>query len=147
MFHVKHSIKYYMEEKYYEEIIKLAKKAYKKSEVPVGAIVVKDGKILSKAYNKVEKDRDATMHAEILAIKKASKKIKNWRLNNCEMYVTLEPCMMCTAAIELSRIKKVHYLLKRDKEIIKNKEKYIYEETESSQEVLELLQSFFKSKR
>ena len=63
------------------------------------------------------------------------------------MYVTLEPCMMCTAAIELSRIKKVHYLLKRDKEIIKNKEKYIYEETESSQETLELLQSFFKSKR
>ena len=133
-----------MKEKYYEEIIKLAKKAYKKGEVPVGAIVVKDGKILSKAYNKVEKDRDATMHAEILAIKKASKKIKNWRLNNCKMYVTLEPC---TAAIELSRIKKVHYLLKRDKEIIKDKEKYIYEETESSQEVLELLQSFFKSKR
>ena len=134
MFHEKHSIKYYMEEKYYEEIIKLAKKAYKKREVPVGAIVVKDGKILSKAYNKVEKDRDATMHAEILAIKKASKKIKNWRLNNCEMYVTLEPCMMCTAAIELSRIKKVHYLLKRDKEImvlrygLNNSEEYTQKE-------------------
>ena len=107
MFHVKHSIKYYMEEKYYEEIIRLAKKAYKKREVPVGAIVVKDGKILSKAYNRVEKDRDATMHAEILAIKKASKKIKNWRLNNCEMYVTLEPCMMCTGAIVQSRISRL----------------------------------------
>lgn len=136
-----------MHEKYYEEIIKLAKKAYKKGEVPVGAIIVKDGKILSKAYNRVEKDKNATMHAEILAIKKASKKIKNWRLNDCEMYVTLEPCMMCTAAIELSRIKKVYYLLKRDKEIIKNKEKYIYKNTKSTQMILELLQSFFKSKR
>ena len=77
--------------------------------MPVGAIVVKDGKILSKAYNKVEKDRDATMHAEILAIKKVSKKIKNWRLNNCEMYVTLEPCSMCAGAIINSRIKKVYY--------------------------------------
>lgn len=83
--------------------------------MPVGAIVVKDGKILSRAYNKVEKDRDATMHAEILAIKKASKKIKNWRLNNCEMYVTLEPCAMCTAAIELSRIKKYIIYLKEIK--------------------------------
>lgn len=136
-----------MHEKYYEEIIKLAKKAYKKGEVPVGAIIVKDGKILSKAYNRVEKDKNATMHAEILAIKKASKKIKNWRLNDCEMYVTLEPCMMCTAAIELSRIKKVYYLLKRNKEIIKNKEKYIYKNTKSTQMILELLQSFFKSKR
>lgn len=136
-----------MHEKYYEEIIKLAKKAYKKGEVPVGAIIVKDGKILSKAYNRVEKDKNATMHAEILAIKKASKKIKNWRLNDCEMYVTLEPCMMCSAAIELSRIKKVYYLLKRDKEIIKNKEKYIYKNTKSTQMILELLQSFFKSKR
>ena len=143
---MKHS-KYHMHEKYYEEIIKLAKKAYKKGEVPVGAIIVKDGKILSKAYNRVEKDKNATMHAEILAIKKASKKIKNWRLNDCEMYVTLEPCMMCTAAIELSRIKKVYYLLKRDKEITKNKEKYIYKNTKSTQIILELLQSFFKSKR
>ena len=105
---MKHSIKYHMKEKYYEKIIKLAKKAYKKGEVPVGAIVVKDGKILSKAYNKVEKDRDATMHAEILTIKKASKKIKNWRLNNCEMYVTLEPCSMCASAIGQARISKLY---------------------------------------
>ena len=97
-----------MQEKYYEEIIRLAKKAYKKGEVPVGAIVVKDGKILAKAYNMVEKDRNATLHAEILVIKKASKKLKNWRLNGCEMYVTLEPCDMCAGAIKLSRISKVY---------------------------------------
>ena len=136
-----------MEEKFMKEALKEAKKAYNKLEVPVGAVIVKNGKIIARGYNQKETKTDTTKHAEIIAIQKASKKLKAWRLLDCEMYVTLEPCMMCTAAIELSRIKKVHYLLKRDKEIIKNKEKYIYEETESSQEVLELLQSFFKSKR
>ena len=134
-------------EVFMKEALKEAKKAYKKLEIPVGVVIVHDGKIIARAHNIKEEKQSAIKHAEIIAIERASKKIKNWRLNNCEMYVTLEPCMMCTAAIELSRIKKVHYLLKRDKEIIKNKEKYIYEETESSQEVLELLQSFFKSKR
>ena len=133
--------------KFMKEALKEAQKSYKKEEIPVGAIIVKDGKIIAKGHNLKETKTDPTKHAEIIAIQKASQKLKAWRLLDCEMYVTLEPCMMCTAAIELSRIKKVHYLLKRDKEIIKNKEKYIYEETESSQEVLELLQSFFKSKR
>ena len=95
-----------MQERFYREIIKLSKKAYKKNEVPVGAIIVKNNKIIAKAYNKIEKNHDVTMHAEILTIKKASKKLKNWRLNECEMYVTLEPCKMCSSAIELSRIKK-----------------------------------------
>ena len=88
-----------MKEKYSKEIIKLAKIAYKKGEVPVGAIITKNDKILARAYNKIETSKDATMHAEILAIKKASKKLKNWRLNDCEMYVTLEPCTMCSSAI------------------------------------------------
>ena len=134
-------------EKFMKQAIKEAKKAYEKEEVPVGAVIVKDGKIIARGHNLKESKLNTIKHAEIIAIEKASKKLSSWRLENCDLYVTLEPCMMCTAAIELSRIKKVHYLLKRDKEIIKNKEKYIYEETESSQEVLELLQSFFKSKR
>ncbi len=135
-----------MKEKYSKEIIKLAKIAYKKGEVPVGAIITKNDKILARAYNKIETSKDATMHAEILAIKKASKKLKNWRLNDCEMYVTLEPCTMCSSAIELSRIKKVYYLVKRDKKISIKKSKYIHYNTFTT-EALNLLQSFFKKVR
>lgn len=135
-----------MKEKYNKEIIKLAKIAYKKGEVPVGAIITKNDKIIARAYNKIETSRDATMHAEILAIKKASKKLKNWRLNDCEMYVTLEPCTMCSSAIELSRIKKVYYLVKRDKQISIKKSKYIHYNTFTA-EALNLLQSFFKKVR
>lgn len=135
-----------MKEKYSKEIIKLAKIAYKKGEVPVGAIITKNDKILARAYNKIETSKDATMHAEILAIKKASKKLKNWRLNDCEMYVTLEPCTMCSSAIELSRIKKVYYLVKRDKKISIKKSKYIHYNTFAT-EALNLLQSFFKKVR
>lgn len=135
-----------MKEKYSKEIIKLAKIAYKKGEVPVGAIIIKNDKILARAYNKIETSKDATMHAEILAIKKASKKLKNWRLNDCEMYVTLEPCTMCSSAIELSRIKKVYYLVKRDKKISIKKSKYIHYNTFTT-EALNLLQSFFKKVR
>lgn len=135
-----------MKEKYSKEIIKLAKIAYKKGEVPVGAIITKNDKILARAYNKIETSKDATMHAEIFAIKKASKKLKNWRLNDCEMYVTLEPCTMCSSAIELSRIKKVYYLVKRDKEISIKKSKYIHYNTFTT-EALNLLQSFFKKVR
>lgn len=135
-----------MKEKYSKEIIKLAKIAYKKGEVPVGAIITKNDKILARTYNKIETSKDATMHAEILAIKKASKKLKNWRLNDCEMYVTLEPCTMCSSAIELSRIKKVYYLVKRDKEISIKKSKYIHYNTFTT-EALNLLQSFFKKVR
>lgn len=135
-----------MKEKYSKEIIKLAKIAYKKGEVPVGAIITKNDKILARAYNKIETSKDATMHAEILAIKKASKKLKNWRLNDCEMYVTLEPCTMCSSAIELSRIKKVYYLVKRDKKISIKKSKYLHYNTFTT-EALNLLQSFFKKVR
>lgn len=87
-----------------------AKKAYKKGDVPIGAIIVKDGKIISRAYNKKEKKNVATYHAEILAIQKATKKLHTWHLDECTMYVTLEPCMMCSGAIIQSRIKKIYYL-------------------------------------
>ena len=88
--------------------MKEAEKAYKKLEVPVGAIIVKDGKIIARAHNQKETKTDTTKHAEILAIQKASKKLKSWRLLDCEMYVTLEPCTMCAGAIINARIKKVY---------------------------------------
>ena len=88
--------------------INLAKKAYKLKEIPVGALIIKENKIISKAYNTREHSQQAINHAEIIAIKKACKKLKSWRLNECEMYVTLEPCAMCAGAILNSRIKKVH---------------------------------------
>lgn len=97
-----------MEEKFMKEALKEAKKAYEKEEVPVGAIIVKNGKIIARAHNLKETKTDTTCHAEILAIKKASKKLKAWRLENCEMYVTLEPCSMCAGALIQSRIKKVY---------------------------------------
>ncbi len=94
--------------------IKEAEKARKKGEIPVGAVIVKDGKVLSKAHNLKETKNIATCHAEILAIEKACKKIDNWRLIDCEMYVTLEPCSMCYGAIEESRISKLYIGSKSD---------------------------------
>ena len=134
-----------MQKKYYEEIIRLAKRAYKKGEVPVGAIIVKNGKVLAKAYNMVEKDKNATLHAEILAIKKASKKLKNWRLNECEMYVTLEPCDMCAGAIKLSRISKVYYMVKKNDNNNSNQE-YIHL-SQYSDEFKKMIQNFFSEIR
>lgn len=87
--------------------IKEAMKAYEIGEVPVGAIIVKDKEIVAKAYNRVEIDNDATAHAELIAIKKASKKLGVWRLSGCSLYVTLEPCAMCAGAMVYSRIDKL----------------------------------------
>ena len=97
-----------MEKKFMKEAIKEAKKAYQKLEIPVGAVIVKDGKIISRGHNLKETKADTTKHAEIIAIQKASKKLNAWRLIDCEMYVTLEPCAMCAGAIINSRIKKVY---------------------------------------
>ena len=91
-----------------KEALKQAKKAYDKLEVPVGAVIVKDGKIIARAYNQKEEKKDTTNHAEILAIKKASKKLDSWRLTDCDMYVTLEPCSMCAGALIQSRIRKIY---------------------------------------
>ena len=101
-------IKMNSKEIFMKEALKEAKKAYKKEEIPVGAIIVKDGKIVSRAHNLKESKNSSTAHAEILAIEKANKKLKAWRLENCEMYITLEPCMMCMGAIINSRIKKIY---------------------------------------
>ena len=88
--------------------LKEAKKAFDKEEIPVGAIIVKDGKIISRAYNSKESSKNACGHAEILAIQKACKKLDCWRLLDCEMYVTLEPCPMCAGALINSRISTVY---------------------------------------
>lgn len=97
-----------MEEKFMKMALKEAKKAYDKLEIPVGAVIVKDGKVIAKAHNLKETKYDTTKHAEILAIQKASKKLESWRLLDCEMYVTLEPCAMCAGAIINARIKKLY---------------------------------------
>lgn len=103
------------QEKFMKEALKEAKKAYKKMEIPIGAVIVKNGKIIAKAHNQKETKFDTTKHAEILAIQKASKKLDAWRLLDCEMYVTLEPCPMCAGAIINSRIKKVYFGTKDEK--------------------------------
>lgn len=97
------------QEKFMKEAIKQANKAERIKEVPVGAVIVKDGAIIARAYNKRESSKDATSHAEILAIKKACRKLNSWRLSGCDIYVTLEPCPMCSGAIINSRIENVYF--------------------------------------
>ena len=97
-----------MQEEFMQEALKEARKAYKKLEIPVGTVIVRDGEIIAKAHNIKEEKRDTTKHAEILAIQRASKKLETWRLNDCEMYVTLEPCPMCAGAIIQARLKKIY---------------------------------------
>lgn len=87
--------------------IEIAKQAG--SEIPIGAVIVKDGEVIASAYNRKEELNDVTAHAEILAIREASEKLGRWRLDDCEMYVTLEPCPMCAWAIVNSRIKTVYF--------------------------------------
>ena len=86
----------------------MAQKAYKKLEVPVGVVIVKDDKIIARGYNQKETKNSPIKHAEIIAIEKACKKLNNWRLNDCDMYITLEPCSMCAGAIMNSRIRKIY---------------------------------------
>lgn len=98
----------FIPEYYMKVALKEAKKAYQKDEVPIGAIIVKDGKIIARAHNLRESSNQAIAHAEILAIQKACKKLGAWRLENCDLYVTLEPCAMCTGAIINARIKNLY---------------------------------------
>lgn len=131
--------------------LKQALKAYKKQEVPIGTIVVKNGKIISKAYNKKENKQITTKHAEIIAIERACKKLKTWHLDGCEIYTTMEPCLMCYGAIEQSRISKIYYGLKNMNFGFKSK--YNIEtklqvcECKISNEYIDYIKSFFKEKR
>ena len=126
------------------EAFKEAKKAYDIDEVHVGAVIVKDGKIIARSHNLKETKQLVTAHAEILAIEKASKKINNWRLEDCELYVTLKPCKMCRQIIKEARIKHVYY---GSEECLTNdtiKENYTYIE---SKECSKILKDFFKKLR
>lgn len=96
-----------LDEKYMREAIKQAKKAYALGEVPIGCVIVYQDKIIGRGYNRRTIDKNTIAHAEMMAIKKASKKMDDWRLEDCTMYVTLEPCQMCSGAIVQSRMKKV----------------------------------------
>ncbi len=91
------------------EALREAKKAYQKGETPIGAVVVKDDKIIARAHNLRETKKNALYHAEILAINKACKKLGGWRLHECDLYVTLEPCIMCSGAIIQARFKNLYY--------------------------------------
>lgn len=137
---------------------KEAEKALLKDEVPIGAVVVKDGKIIARAHNLRETKQEATKHAEILAIEKACRHLGTWRLEDCDLYVTLEPCIMCTGAIINARIRRVIYgasekrwlalsslLDTTDKKLFNHQVTYtkgIYEEACSQQ-----ISAYFKSKR
>lgn len=141
-----------MNEKYMMLAIDEAKKAYKKNEVPIGCVIVKDGRIISKAHNKKEIKKNAIMHAEIIAIAKACKKLKTWHLDDCVLYTTVEPCMMCTGAIIQSRIKKIYYSISNksfgelENYHLKNKKIFIQNNI-LNEESKKLLQQFFKEKR
>lgn len=95
------------DEKYMREAVRQAKKAYALEEVPIGCVIVRDNKIIARGYNRRNTDKNTLAHAELAAIKKASRKTGDWRLEDCTMYVTLEPCQMCAGAIVQSRIRKV----------------------------------------
>ncbi|MGN0393739.1 MAG: tRNA adenosine(34) deaminase TadA [Coprococcus sp.] len=101
----KNIIKYH--EKYMNAAIKLAKKAYANGDVPIGCVIVKDDKIIARGYNKRNMKKTTLAHAELLAIEQASKKLGDWRLEECTMYITLEPCQMCAGAIVQARIPRV----------------------------------------
>ena len=94
-------------EKYMKEAIKQAKKAYALDEVPIGCVIVQEGKIIARGYNRRNTDKNTLSHAELIAIRKASRKTGDWRLEDCTMYITLEPCQMCAGAIVQARIKTV----------------------------------------
>ena len=145
-------------DKFMKEAIKEAKKAYGKLEVPIGAVIVKDGKIIARGHNQKEEKADTTMHAEIIAIKKASKKIGAWRLNGCEMYITLEPCPMCAGAIINARLDKIYIGTMDEKngacgsvtnvlEEYKQNYKVQKEEGIHQKECEEIIKNFFKELR
>lgn len=145
-------------EDFMKQAIVQAKKAYKNDEVPVGAVIVHNGKIIGKGYNKKEKKHCSIYHAEIVAIQNACKKIKDWRLSDCTMYVTMEPCCMCAGAIVNHRIKHVVFGVSEQNfgacgsgiDLLNNQTlntKIVTDKGVCENECKQLLQDFFKQKR
>ena len=139
-----------MDRYFVDYIYDLAKKSFDLDEIPVGAVVVKNGEIIGKGINSRHKNKSVTGHAEINAINEASEYIGDWRLDDCIMYVTLFPCMMCSGAIAESRIKKVYYLCDRTN-VCFDSGKYIDVEKinylDYEEKYLNLLRLFFENKR
>lgn len=132
----------------YEEIIHLAKKSLKHNDVPVGAVIVKNNKIISKGFNKREKNKLTINHAEIDAITKANRKLHSYFLYDCDLYVTLKPCEMCEKVINNARIKNVYYLL--DKPNFKKEYKktnIIYQQSDFEKVYRKMIQNFFNKLR
>ncbi len=135
-----------MQDKYIQTLLKEAEKAYKMGEIPVGAIIVYDDEVIAKAHNNRQSKYCLLGHAEINAIIKAEKKLKDWRLDKCIMYVTLAPCKMCEIMINESRISKVYYLIKNVENTCDNFNElsgYLREKREYE----EMLKKFFKNLR
>ena len=150
MFHVEHKNKNgdSMNEKFMNMAYDEAKKSYELKEIPVGCVIVKDNLVISKAHNCKEKYKNAIMHAELLAVDKACKKNKDWRLDDCELYTTLEPCMMCMGAIIESRIKKIYYGTKNKNEQMYDINcKHISIINLNDLRCSEILSDFFKNRR
>lgn len=142
---------------YIEEVIKLSKEALAQNEVPIAAIIVKDGVIIGKGYNLKNKDNNVLAHAELIAIQNAQNYLNDWRLNDCDIYVSLEPCPMCASAIQQSRISNVYYLVESSYDInhkiidlifsnSTNNNKVSYHFTCNS-EMNDIISDFFKNKR
>ena len=130
---------------YIEILKKLNKKALKNNDVPVSTIIIKNNKIIAKTYNKRNKNKNPLHHAEILAIEKASKKLKTYNLIECEMITTLKPCKMCEEVIKSSKIKKVYYLLDQEKNV---NNKIDYQKLNDENDYFKLeLSNFFADKR
>ncbi len=137
---------------YDKELYRLCLKALKEDEVPIAAIVVKNDEIIGVGYNNKEKNNDVTGHAEINALKDASKNLGTWKLDGCKMYITLEPCLMCYSAIKQSRITEVYIGNKGN-----DKKNYVYSNyvkkdnsffyVDMSEKINNLLKEFFKNKR
>lgn len=141
-----------MNEKYMNLALKQAIKAYNKGDVPVGAVIIKNNKVIATSYNKKEKLNNAIKHAEIDAIEKACKKLKTWHLEECILYTTLEPCLMCSGAIIQSRINKIYYSTSNPNFGEINQIKKYNKQIEINnglleKETSELLKKFFKEKR
>jgi len=133
--------------KYMNEALKLAINAFEEDEIPVGAVIVKDDKIIGCGYNQKEKTGNPLKHAELIAIEEACKNVGDWRLNDCEIYVTLEPCQMCMGAIVETRIKKVIYGISKSDQMFNDKKDINIIGGILEDECLEILQKFFQIKR